>query len=189
MKNSNDRIGNRTRDLPTCSAVPQVYLECRYYRGYQLISKSKVMQKKGVWGDAIIPLVIHNLCIRANVGGEIQVQLCDPLGTSPWYLLSRRLGGSRSRFERFGHQKYMSPYRTMGAGHFPGVKRPERRAVHPPPSKCRGHERVGLYLYSPSGHSWPVIGRTFTFTYVTLPGIKPRFLGSRVSRLVSTSAI
>jgi len=24
MKNSNDTIGNRTRDLPTCSAVPQV---------------------------------------------------------------------------------------------------------------------------------------------------------------------
>jgi hypothetical protein len=27
------------------------------------------------------------------------------------------------------------------------------------PSKCRGHERVGLYLYSPSGLQWPVIGR------------------------------
>jgi hypothetical protein len=24
MKNSNDTIGNRTRDLPTCSAVPQL---------------------------------------------------------------------------------------------------------------------------------------------------------------------
>ena len=28
----------------------------------------------------------------------------------------------------------------------------------------RGHERVGLYLYSPSGPQWPVIGRNFTFT-------------------------
>ena len=53
---------------------------------------------------------------------------------------------------------------TMGNGSFPGVKRPERGAIHPPTSKCRGHERVGLYLYSPSGPSWPVIGRTFTFT-------------------------
>ena len=34
----------------------------------------------------------------------------------------------------------------------------------PTPSKHRGHERVGLYLYSPSGPSWPVIGCTFTFT-------------------------
>jgi hypothetical protein len=33
-----------------------------------------------------------------------------------------------------------------------------------PLSKSRGHERVELYLYSPSGPSWPVIGRTFTFT-------------------------
>ena len=27
-----------------------------------------------------------------------------------------------------------------------------------PPSKCRGQERVGLYLYSPSGPSWSVRG-------------------------------
>ena len=35
---------------------------------------------------------------------------------------------------------------TMGTGSFPGVKRPGRGADHPPPSKCRGQERVGLYL-------------------------------------------
>ena len=37
---------------------------------------------------------------------------------------------------------------TMGTGSFPGVRRPGRGADHPPPSKCRGQERVGLYLYS-----------------------------------------
>ena len=47
----------------------------------------------------------------------------------------------------------------------PGVKRPVRGADHPPPSKRRGHEKVELYLYSPSGPSWPVIGWTFTFTF------------------------
>ena len=52
---------------------------------------------------------------------------------------------------------------TMGTGSFPGVKRPGCGA-DPPTSKCRGHERVGLYLYSLSGPSWPVIGRTFTLT-------------------------
>ena len=51
---------------------------------------------------------------------------------------------------------------TMGTGPFPGVKRPGRGADHPPPSKCRGPERVELYLYSPSGPSWPVMGTTFT---------------------------
>ena len=51
-------------------------------------------------------------------------------------------------------------YVTMGTeSYFPGVKRPGRGADHPPPSKCRGHERVELYLYSTSGPSWPVIER------------------------------
>ena len=50
---------------------------------------------------------------------------------------------------------------TMGTGSFPGVRRPGRGADHPPPPfKRRGHERVGLHLYSPSGPQWPVIGRT-----------------------------
>ena len=53
---------------------------------------------------------------------------------------------------------------TMGTGSFPGVKGPGRGADHPPLSKCRSHERVELYLYSPSGPQWPVIWRTFTFT-------------------------
>ena len=35
------------------------------------------------------------------------------------------------------------------------------------PCKRRGHERVELYLHSPSGPSWPVIGRTFTFTFIS----------------------
>ena len=53
---------------------------------------------------------------------------------------------------------------TMCTGSFSGVKRQGRGADHPPPSKCRGHERVGLYLYSPSWPQWPVIGRTLPFT-------------------------
>ena len=47
---------------------------------------------------------------------------------------------------------------TMGTGSFPGVKRPRRGADHPPSSKCRDQERVGLYLCSSSGPSWPVMG-------------------------------
>ena len=35
-----------------------------------------------------------------------------------------------------------------------GVKWKGRGADHPHPSKRRGHERVGLYLYSPSGPQW-----------------------------------
>ena len=49
-----------------------------------------------------------------------------------------------------------------------GLKRPGRGADQPPPPKRRGHERVGLYLYSPSGFQWPVIGRSFACTYTVV---------------------
>ena len=58
---------------------------------------------------------------------------------------------------------------TVGTGSFSGVKLPGRGADHPPPSKCRGHERVGLYHYPPSGPHWPVIGRTFTVILPSTP--------------------
>jgi len=45
---------------------------------------------------------------------------------------------------------------TMGTGSFPGVKRPGRGVDHPPPSGAEVKDREELYLYSPSGASWPV---------------------------------
>ena len=42
----------------------------------------------------------------------------------------------------------------------PGVKRPGRGVDHPPPSSADVKERVGLYLYSTSGPSWPDLGCT-----------------------------
>jgi len=52
----------------------------------------------------------------------------------------------------------------MSTGSFPGVKRPGRGIDHPPPSSAEVKERVGLYLYSPSRPSWPVLGWTlYTF--------------------------
>ena len=40
-------------------------------------------------------------------------------------------------------------------------------ADHPPPPKRRGHEKVELYLYSPSGPSWPVTGRTLPLPFIS----------------------
>jgi hypothetical protein len=40
------------------------------------------------------------------------------------------------------------------------VSFPGRGVDHPPPSSAEVKERVELYLYSPSGPSWPVLGRT-----------------------------
>ena len=44
-------------------------------------------------------------------------------------------------------------------GVFAGV----RGVHHPPPSRTEVKERVALYLYSPSGPSWPVLGRTLPY--------------------------
>ena len=46
---------------------------------------------------------------------------------------------------------------TMGNGSFPGVKRWGRGVDHPPTSSAEVKERE-LYLFSPSGPSWPVLG-------------------------------
>ena len=48
---------------------------------------------------------------------------------------------------------------------FPGSKEAGAWCCPPPPSKCRGHERVQLHLHSPSGPSWPVMGAPLPFTF------------------------
>jgi hypothetical protein len=47
---------------------------------------------------------------------------------------------------------------TIGIGSFPRVKWSGHRIHHPHPSSVEVKEIVELYLYSPSGHSWSVIG-------------------------------
>ena len=45
-------------------------------------------------------------------------------------------------------------------GLFPGIKRPGRGVNHPPQSSAEVKEREELHHYSPSGPSWPVLGRS-----------------------------
>jgi len=47
---------------------------------------------------------------------------------------------------------------TVGTRSFLGVKRPGRGVDHPPPSSAEVKEKVELYIYSPSGPTWPVLG-------------------------------
>jgi hypothetical protein len=51
----------------------------------------------------------------------------------------------------------------MGAGFFLGVKRPRRGVDNPLPSSAKVKGRVKLYICSPSGPSWPVLGWTSIF--------------------------
>jgi hypothetical protein len=47
---------------------------------------------------------------------------------------------------------------TMGTGSFPGVKRSGCGTDHPPLSCTKVEGRIELYICSPSGPSWPVLG-------------------------------
>jgi hypothetical protein len=49
---------------------------------------------------------------------------------------------------------------------FPDVKFPRRGVNHPPKSSAEVKERIELYLYSPSGPSWPVLGLNAPFTFL-----------------------
>jgi hypothetical protein len=59
----------------------------------------------------------------------------------------------------------------MGTGSFPGVKRPECGVDHLSPSSTKVKERVELRLHSPSGPTWPVLGRTLLY-FTLLQGVK-----------------
>jgi hypothetical protein len=66
----------------------------------------------------------------------------------------------RSRSNPGGGRDFPHPSRPalrMVTMSFPGVKWPRRDVYHPPPSSADVNERVELYLYSPSGPSWPVL--------------------------------
>ena len=54
---------------------------------------------------------------------------------------------------------------TMGTGSFPRVKRPGCGVDHPSPFSAEVKERVEVYLYSPTGPLWPLIGKTVPFTF------------------------
>ena len=66
---------------------------------------------------------------------------------------------------------------------FSVVKRPERGVNHRPRSSTEVKERVDLYLYSPSGPSWPVLGRTLPLPFVTMVSMETAVSETVVSDL------
>jgi len=71
-----------------------------------------------------------------------------------------------------GREAHPASY-TMGIGSFPGLKRPGRGVDLSTLSSAEVKERVEIYLYSPSRHSWSVLGLTYgelerMFPYTTL---------------------
>jgi hypothetical protein len=66
-------------------------------------------------------------------------------------------GGEIFRTRPAGRGAHPASY-TMGTGSFPVVKRPDRGVDLTPPSNAEVEGRVELYICSPSGLSWLVLG-------------------------------
>jgi len=57
----------------------------------------------------------------------------------------------------------------VNTGSFPDVQRLGRGFHHPPQSSAEVKETVDLYRYSPSGHTWSVLGRALHLPYTGCP--------------------
>ena len=117
-------------------------------------------------------LIFHSLCIYFHTklrmwffrSREYVGPIYTSWGTrySDWLRAGRSLdripvGARFSAPVQTGPEAHPASY-TVGTGSFPGLKWPERGVDHLPPSNAEVKERVELYLYSPCGPSWPVIG-------------------------------
>ena len=95
----------------------------------------------------------RNAEVRVNyVGRDSVVGIATRYGLDGPGIESR-WGARFSATVQTGPEAHPASY-TMGTGSFLGVELPGRGVDHPPEVK----ERVELYLYSPSGPSWPVLG-------------------------------
>ena len=112
----------------------------------------------------LLPTNYTNICLKKHFLGRN-----NSVGIATRYGLDGP--GIESRWEaRFSAPVLTGPgahlaSSTMGTCALPGVKATGGWCRLPTPSSAVVKERVELYLYSPSGLSWPVLGLTFTFTF------------------------
>jgi len=93
--------------------------------------------------------ILHNVGQDSSVGVTTRYGLDGPGIESPY-------GARYSTPVQTGPGAHQASY-AMGAGSFPGLKRPGRGVDHPTPYSAEVKERVDLHIYSPSGPSWPVL--------------------------------
>ena len=81
---------------------------------------------------------------------------------SPWAGSNSGWGARFSAPVQTDPVAHPAPY-AMGTGSFLEVKRPGLGVDHPSSSSAEVEGRVELYIYSPSGPSWSVLGRTLLY--------------------------
>ena len=109
---------------------------------------------------------VDTKCRNVNFTTTKIISCSSPLATG-WTVRGSNLGGGeifRSRPDRL-----WGPPSLLYNGYrvFQGGKAAVAWRWPPTPSSAQVKERVELYLYSPSGSSWPVLGWTLPFTFTS----------------------
>jgi hypothetical protein len=114
------------------------------------------------------------VCVYTHTRIRVYVSRDTVVGIATWYAMDRPEIESRWRRD-FPHP----PKPALGPTQppvwwapdlFPEGKRPGRGVNHPSPSSTDVKEKVELYLYSPSGSSWPAQEWNFTLHVYTFIG-------------------
>ena len=100
-------------------------------------------------------------------------------GGLSWYSDSLRAGQLGDRIAVYA--KFTAPVQigprahsascTVGTGSLSRGQSAQGLEFHPPPSSAEVKERVKMYLYSPSGPSWRVLGRKLLCLYCSKSGV------------------
>ena len=113
---------------------------------------------KSHYHNSVVPssylLKNNNYCFSVDIAYSVLVNHERIIRT----VLKSNLGGGPI-FRRRPDRAW-GPPTLLYNGHrvsFPGVQRPGSGSDHPPTSSVEVKQRVELYLYSPSGPSWPVL--------------------------------
>ena len=157
MKNSSVTIGNRTRDLPACSAVPQPSASLRvpklqtYWEEHLL---NRIVRIVASMCCRIIRLPIGDLRVAGNSVGIATCYVLNGPESNP---------GAGEIFRTSPDRRWVHPASFPArTGSIPGVKRPRRGVDNHYLSSAQVKDRVELYSYYPSGLSWRV-------TWYTVP--------------------
>jgi len=75
------------------------------------------------------------------------------------------VGVRSSSHVQTGPEAHPASY-TMRTGSFSAVKQAGRGLDHPPFPGVQFKERVALYIYSPSGSSWLILGWTLPYSFM-----------------------